>query len=87
MIDFDDSGRPMVQVGGSATARLLLSAPARRYEDEPTLDFPVSAHGPWGNVETSVETCDGDGLNCRIETARFREEHFHVLREPGVQWA
>lgn len=27
------------------------------------------------------------GLDCRIETARFREEHFHVLREPDVQWA
>ncbi|MFJ7968520.1 DUF6228 family protein [Streptomyces sp. NPDC096324] len=53
----------MVQVGDSGPARLLLSEPARRYEDEPTLDFLVRAHGPWGNVETSVETWDGDGLH------------------------
>ncbi|MFC9174456.1 DUF6228 family protein [Streptomyces sp. NPDC057107] len=63
MIDYDDSGRPMVQVGDCGPARLLLSDPARRCEDEPTLDFLVRAHGPRGNVETSVETWHGDGLD------------------------
>ncbi|MER0429007.1 DUF6228 family protein [Streptomyces microflavus] len=46
----------------------MLSEPARRYEDEPTLDFLVRAHGPWGNVETSVETWDGDGLDTFLAT-------------------
>lgn len=27
------------------------------------LDFLVRARGPWGSVETSVETWDGDGLD------------------------
>ncbi|MZD06466.1 hypothetical protein GTW43_15370 [Streptomyces sp. SID5785] len=53
----------MVQLGDSEPARLLISEPARRYEDEPTLDFLVRAQGPWGNVETSVETWGGDGLD------------------------
>ncbi|MER6464159.1 DUF6228 family protein [Streptomyces sp. NPDC001228] len=63
MIDYDDSGRPTIQVRDYGPAHLLLSEAARRYEDEPTLDFLVRAHGPWGNVETSVETWDGDGLD------------------------
>ncbi|MFG2946508.1 DUF6228 family protein [Streptomyces adustus] len=53
----------MVQVGYSVPACLLLSEAARRYEDEPTPDFLVRAHGPWGNIETSVETWGGDGLD------------------------
>ncbi len=63
MIDYDDSGRPMVHVGNSGPARLLLSEPTRRYEDEPTIDFLIRARGPWGSIETSVETWDGDGLD------------------------
>lgn len=63
MIDYDDSGRPLVQVGGPGPARLLLSEPTRPFEDEPTLDFLVRACGPWGSVETSVETWDGDGFD------------------------
>lgn len=63
MIDYDDSGRPAVQVGGPGPARLLLSEPTRPFEDEPTLDFLVRAYGPWGSVETSVETWYGDGLD------------------------
>ncbi|RZB16409.1 hypothetical protein StrepF001_27395 [Streptomyces sp. F001] len=53
----------MVQVGDSGPACLLLSEPTRRYEDEPTLDFLIRARGPWGSVETSVVTWDGDGLD------------------------
>ncbi|WP_327686999.1 DUF6228 family protein [Streptomyces sp. NBC_00467] len=53
----------MVQVGASRPACLLLSEPDWRYDDEPTLDFLVTARGPWGNVETSVETWRGDGLD------------------------
>ncbi|MGW2174714.1 DUF6228 family protein [Streptomyces sp. NPDC001705] len=53
----------MAQVGDSGPARLLLSEPTRRYEDEPTLDFLVRSRGSWGSVETSVETWDGDGLD------------------------
>ncbi|WP_330454833.1 MULTISPECIES: DUF6228 family protein [unclassified Streptomyces] len=63
MIDYDESGRPVVLVGNSEPAPLLLSEPTRRYEDEPTLDFLVRARGPWGTVETSVETWGGDGLD------------------------
>ncbi|GAA3002045.1 hypothetical protein JCM13580A_18170 [Streptomyces drozdowiczii] len=63
MIDYDESGRPMVLVGNSEPASLLLSEPVRRYEDEPALDFLVRARGPWGSVETSVETWGGDGLD------------------------
>jgi hypothetical protein len=62
VIDYDDFGRPVVQVGGPGPAHLLLSQPTRPFEDEPTLDFLIRACGPWGNVETSVQTWDGDGL-------------------------
>jgi hypothetical protein len=63
VIDYDDSGRPAVQVGDPGPVRLLLSEPTRPFEDEPTLDFLIRACGPWGSVETSVETWDGDGLD------------------------
>lgn len=53
----------MVLVGDSGPAPLLLSELTRRYEDESTLDFLIRARGPWGSVETSVETWDGDGLD------------------------
>lgn len=49
----------MVQVGEG----FLLSEPLRRYEDDPTLDFLVTAHGRWGSVATTVETWGGDGLD------------------------
>ncbi|WP_342751726.1 DUF6228 family protein [Streptomyces cahuitamycinicus] len=63
VIDYDDSGRPVVQVGDPGAARLLLSEPTRPFEDEPTLDFLLRACGPWGVVETPVQTWDGDGLD------------------------
>ncbi|WP_371271167.1 DUF6228 family protein [Streptomyces sp. yr375] len=42
---------------------MSLSGPTQPYEDEPTLDFLVRADGPWGSVETSVRTWNGDGLD------------------------
>ncbi|MEV8077406.1 DUF6228 family protein [Streptomyces pseudogriseolus] len=65
MIDDDASGGPVVRVGspGPGPARLLLSEPTRPFEDEPTLDFLIRACGPWGSIETSVRTWDGDGLD------------------------
>ncbi|MFB7323864.1 DUF6228 family protein [Streptomyces sp. NPDC056190] len=63
MIDYDDSGRPAVQVGNPGPALLLLSEPTRPFEGEPTLDFLIRACGPWGSIEISVETWDGDGLD------------------------
>ncbi|MBJ6630586.1 DUF6228 family protein [Streptomyces sp. SS10] len=59
MIDYDDSGALVVQVGEG----FLLSEPLRPYEDDPTLGFLVTAHGRWGSVATAVETWDGDGLD------------------------
>lgn len=66
VIDCDDSGRPMVLVGNSGPARLLLSEPTRRYEDEPSLDFLVRARRSRGSAETSVETWDGDGFDAFV---------------------
>ncbi|MCX4477938.1 DUF6228 family protein [Streptomyces cellulosae] len=63
MIDYDESGRPAVRVGHPGPALLLLSEPTRPFEDEPTLDFLIKALGPWGSVETSVETWNGDGFD------------------------
>ncbi|WP_405900080.1 DUF6228 family protein [Streptomyces sp. NBC_00727] len=63
MIDYDESGRPVVPVGNSEPAPILLSEPARRYENEPALGFLIRARGPWGSVEISVETWGGDGLD------------------------
>ncbi|WP_326804861.1 DUF6228 family protein [Streptomyces sp. NBC_01788] len=63
MIDYDHAGRPAVQVGNPGPALLLLSEPARPFEDGPTLDFLIKAHGPWGSIETSVATWGGDGLD------------------------
>ncbi|WP_326744904.1 hypothetical protein OG830_22810 [Streptomyces sp. NBC_00121] len=63
MVDDDDSGRPAVRAGNAGPAFLLLSEPTRRFEDEPTLDFLIRACGPWGSIETSVETWAGDGLD------------------------
>ncbi len=62
VLDYDDSGRPLVRIGAPGPARLLLLEPTRPFEDEPTLDFLVRACGPWGTVETSVQTWDGDGV-------------------------
>ncbi|MGW2302640.1 DUF6228 family protein [Streptomyces sp. NPDC001809] len=63
MIDYDASGRPVVQIGAPGPEHLRFSAPTRPYEKEPTLDFLFTATGAWGCVETSVETWDGDGLD------------------------
>ncbi|WP_411760440.1 DUF6228 family protein [Streptomyces tunisiensis] len=63
MIDYDESGRPAVRVGHPGPALLLLSEPTRPFEDEPTLDFLIKALNPWGSVETSVETWNGDGFD------------------------
>ncbi|MFC9951788.1 hypothetical protein [Streptomyces prasinus] len=56
MIDYDDSGRPAVQVGGLGPACLLLSEPTRPFEGEPTLDFlawtPVCGQGRTHRPET-----------------------------------
>ncbi|MFD5372984.1 hypothetical protein ACFWJE_00915 [Streptomyces griseoincarnatus] len=46
MIDYDDSGALVVQVGEG----FLLSEPLRPYEDDPTLGFLVTAHGRWGSA-------------------------------------
>ncbi|MFF4590889.1 DUF6228 family protein [Streptomyces sp. NPDC001388] len=62
MIDYDDSGLPVVQVGSPGPAHPLLSEPTRPFAGEPTLDFLLRACGPWGHVETSVQTWAGDGL-------------------------
>lgn len=59
MIDYDESGALVVQVGEG----FLLSEPLRPYEDELTLHFLVAAHGRWGKVATAVETWGGDGLD------------------------
>ncbi|MFJ4816653.1 DUF6228 family protein [Streptomyces sp. NPDC088801] len=50
-------------MGDPGAARLLLSEPTRPFEHEPTLDFLLRACGPWGVVETPVQTWDGDGLD------------------------
>ncbi|MGM7440870.1 hypothetical protein [Streptomyces sp. HNS054] len=46
MTDHDDSGALVVRAGEG----LLLSEPLRPYEDDPTLDFLVTAHGRWGSA-------------------------------------
>ncbi|MFG3100395.1 DUF6228 family protein [Streptomyces sp. NPDC048182] len=63
MIDYDDSGRLAVRVGAPTAPTLLLAEPHRPYPEDPTLDFLIRAAGPWGSVETSVETWDGDALD------------------------
>ncbi|MFJ8597020.1 DUF6228 family protein [Streptomyces sp. NPDC093598] len=40
----------------------MKTAARERPKKTATLDFPIRACGPWGNVETSVQTWDGDGL-------------------------
>ncbi|MGK5547446.1 DUF6228 family protein [Streptomyces sp. URMC 127] len=66
MIDYDDSGSPVVRVGdpGPRPVELLLSGPARSFgADDPLLDFLVTASGRGVSVETSVRTIEGDGLD------------------------
>ena len=64
MIDDDAVGGPVVRV----SANLLFSEPARPFEDEPTLDFRIRADGPWGSIETSVRTWDGDSLSAFLNS-------------------
>ncbi|MER6735566.1 hypothetical protein [Streptomyces puniciscabiei] len=54
MIHYDDSGHFTVRVEDSGPARLLLSEPTRRFEDEPTLDSLVKARELRRSVETSL---------------------------------
>ncbi|SHI03968.1 DUF6228 family protein [Streptomyces sp. 3214.6] len=58
-----NDGCLVVRAGG-----LLFSEPARPFEDEPTLDFLVRACGPWGSIETSVRTWDGDRLDVFLDS-------------------
>ncbi|WP_325100292.1 DUF6228 family protein [Streptomyces broussonetiae] len=64
----------------------LLPEPTRPLEDEPTLDFCINARGPWGTIETSVQTWDGDGLDAFLaslaDDSRGREgaRTWHSLR-------
>lgn len=65
MIDYDDSGRPVVRVGdgGPGAVHLQFTEPERPYGDDPTLDFLVRARGRWVSVETLVRTWEGDGFD------------------------
>ncbi|GAA1089414.1 DUF6228 family protein [Nocardiopsis composta] len=70
MIDYDDSGSPVVEVGdpGPRPVQLVFSGPVRPFGEDLTLDFLVRACGRWGSVETRVRTWDGDGLDAFLSS-------------------
>ncbi|MEU0911189.1 DUF6228 family protein [Streptomyces althioticus] len=82
MIDHDESGALVVQVGEG----FKLSEPVLPYEDDLTLHFLVTALGRWGSVATTVETWGGDGLDTFLASLAedFRgwqgERIWHSLR-------
>ncbi|MCE7080653.1 DUF6228 family protein [Streptomyces sp. ST2-7A] len=63
MLTDDPDGEPIVEVGNLDTpsATLILSRPVRPFDDEPVLDFLITARGEWGRVETPVRVWIGDG--------------------------
>ncbi|GGQ41267.1 MULTISPECIES: DUF6228 family protein [Actinomycetes] len=71
MIDYDESGALVIQVGEG----FLLSEPVRPYEDDPTLHFLVTAeHRSGGYVQLRWVIRDGaPAEEWRFETSTWRE--------------